>query len=205
VVIWAGTLLLARELRRRQRAECDLQRLARRDALTGLENRGAFDEVLSQEWANTQRTGRPLSLLFIDIDHFKSYNDHYGHQSGDRALKAVACCISACVARPSDHVARYGGEEFVVILPETAVDGAAMVAEKIRQGIRDMHVAHVKSRFGYVTVSIGVSSSAHPAVHGGDALIRVADLAVYEAKSLGRNRVCIAAEAIASAPEAALK
>ncbi|CAN0626532.1 Diguanylate cyclase [Burkholderia multivorans] len=205
VVIWAGALVLARELRRRQRAECDLQRLARRDALTGLENRGAFDEELSQEWANTQRTGRHLSLLFIDIDHFKSYNDHYGHQSGDQALKAVAHCISACVARPSDHVARYGGEEFVVILPETDVKGAAMVAEKMRQAIHDMHVEHVKSRFGYVTASIGVSSSAHPAVHNGDALIRVADLAVYEAKSQGRNRVCIAAETIASAPEAALK
>ncbi|KVR89921.1 diguanylate cyclase [Burkholderia vietnamiensis] len=204
VVIWAGALLLARELRRRQRAECDLQRLARRDALTGLENRGAFDEMLSQEWANTLRTGRHLSLLFIDIDRFKSYNDHYGHQSGDRALKAVAHCISACVSRPSDHVARYGGEEFVVILPETDVEGAAAVAEEIRQAIHDMHVAHVKSGFGYVTASIGVSSSAHPAVHDGDALIRVADLAVYEAKSRGRNRVCIAAEAIASVPEAAL-
>ncbi|QTK88763.1 GGDEF domain-containing protein, partial [Burkholderia vietnamiensis] len=132
------------------------------------------------------------------------YNDHYGHQSGDQALKAVAHCISACVSRPSDHVARYGGEEFVVILPETDVEGAAAVAEEIRQAIHDMHVAHVKSGFGYVTASIGVSSSAHPAVHDGDALIRVADLAVYEAKSRGRNRVCIAAEAIASVPEAAL-
>ncbi|MBN3818972.1 diguanylate cyclase, partial [Paraburkholderia sp. Se-20369] len=117
VVIAAGSVLLSRELRRRQVAEAKLVRLAQTDSLTGLDNRGTFDTVLAQETQRASRSGRPLSLLFVDVDHFKSFNDFYGHQAGDDVLRQVAQCASRSLRRPSDHVARYGGEEFVVTQP----------------------------------------------------------------------------------------
>ncbi|RQR62510.1 GGDEF domain-containing protein [Burkholderia sp. Bp9125] len=115
LAIIIGTRVLLRELKRRRRAEAQLQRMAHRDAMTGLHNRGTFDAVWTREWRRASRSGKPLSLLFIDIDCFKAYNDHYGHQAGDQVLKAVAQRIASCAARATDHVARYGGEEFVVV------------------------------------------------------------------------------------------
>jgi diguanylate cyclase (GGDEF)-like protein len=190
VILGAGSLLLSRELRRRQLAESKLQHLARTDALTGLSNRGTFDETLQKEWQQANRSGRPLSLLFVDIDQFKAYNDYYGHQAGDEVLRAVAQCVALCVRRPADQVARYGGEEFVVTLPDTDATGAANVAETIRQAVFDLSIEHAQSRYGCVTVSIGVVTSQGRAVHDGAILVKMADSALYEAKSTGRNRVC---------------
>lgn len=190
IILGGGSLLLSRELQRRQLAESKLQHLARTDALTGLSNRGTFDDTLQKEWQQANRTGLPLSLLFVDIDKFKAYNDYYGHQAGDEVLKAVAQCVALCVRRPADHVARYGGEEFVVTLPDTDAAGATSVAETVRQAIFDLDIEHVQSPYGCVTVSIGVVTSQGRALHDGAILVKMADSALYEAKSTGRNRVC---------------
>ena len=190
MILGAGSLLLSRELQRRQLAESKLQHLARTDALTGLNNRGTFDDTLQKEWQRANRSGLPLSLLFVDIDQFKAYNDYYGHQAGDEVLRAVAQCVALCVRRPGDHVARYGGEEFVVTLPDTDATGATNVAETIRHAVFDLNIEHVQSRYGCVTASIGVVTSQGRAVHDGAVLVKMADSALYEAKSTGRNRVC---------------
>jgi diguanylate cyclase (GGDEF)-like protein len=189
-VMAAAAWALVSELQRRQLAKARLQRMAHRDALTGLENRGTFDDVWSTEFLRSKRSGRPLSLLFIDIDNFKSYNDYYGHQAGDECLKSVAGCVASCVRRPGDHVARYGGEEFVVVLPETDAGTAFSIAEEIRRAISELEIEHIKSRFGRVTVSIGTASSADAGIADANALIKAADMATYDAKSLGRNCVC---------------
>lgn len=189
-VIVCGALLLARELGWRQLAESQLRRLARTDALTGLSNRGAFDETLHSEWNRAHRTGRPLSLLFVDIDQFKPYNDYYGHQSGDDVLRAVGQCLRECVRRASDDVARYGGEEFVVTLPDTDEQGATLIAENVRRAVYDLEIEHVGSPYGRVTVSIGVVTSRQDSAPSDVALVRLADAALYQAKSMGRNRVC---------------
>jgi diguanylate cyclase (GGDEF)-like protein len=190
VILGAGSLLLSRELHRRQVAESKLQHLARTDALTGLSNRGTFDDTLQKEWQQANRTGRPLSLLFVDIDQFKAYNDYYGHQAGDEVLRAVAQCVALCARRPADHVARYGGEEFVVTLPDTDASGAMNIAETIRHAVFDLHIEHVQTPYGCVTASIGVVTSQGRAVHDRAVLVKMADSALYEAKSTGRNRVC---------------
>ena len=190
VILGAGSLLLSRELRRRQLAESKLQHLARTDALTGLSNRRTFDDTLQKEWQQASRAGRPLSLLFVDIDQFKAYNDYYGHQAGDEVLRVVAQCAILCVRRLADHVARYGGEEFVVTLPDTDATGAMSIAETIRHAVFDLNIEHVESRYGRVTTSIGVVTSRERAVHDGAVLVRMADSALYEAKSTGRNKVC---------------
>jgi diguanylate cyclase (GGDEF)-like protein len=189
-ILGGGSLLLSRELMRRQLAESKLQHLARTDALTGLNNRGTFDETLQKEWQQANRTGRPLSLLFVDIDQFKAYNDYYGHQAGDEVLRAIAQCVALCIRRPADHVARYGGEEFVVTLPDTDATGAMNIAETIRHAVFDLDIEHVQSQYGCVTASIGVVTSQGQAVHDGAVLVKMADSALYEAKSTGRNRVC---------------
>jgi diguanylate cyclase (GGDEF)-like protein len=189
-VMAVGTWALMSELRRRQLARARLQRMAHRDALTGLENRGTFDDVWSTEFLRSKRSGRPLSLLFIDIDNFKLYNDYYGHQAGDACLKSVAGCIAARARRPGDHVARYGGEEFVVVLPETDAGTAFSIAEEIRRAIYELEIEHIESRFGTVTVSIGSASTEDADIADATALIKAADMATYDAKSLGRNRVC---------------
>ncbi|TDN61390.1 sensor domain-containing diguanylate cyclase [Paraburkholderia sp. BL10I2N1] len=189
-IIVGGSLVLSRELQRRQLAESRLTRLARTDALTGLCNRGTFDETLQKEWQRAHRTGRPLSLLFVDIDQFKAYNDYYGHQAGDEVLRIIAQCLALCVRRPADEVARYGGEEFVVTLPDTDPAGAMGMAETIRHAVYDLDIEHVQSRYGRVTVSIGVVTTQDRAAHDGAVLVKMADSALYEAKSTGRNRVC---------------
>lgn len=189
-----GVWLFVYELRRRQRAEAFLERMAHRDSLTGLENRGTFDAVLKREWTRTRRHRNPLSLLFIDIDRFKTYNDHYGHQAGDIALKAVATRISECIDEPWDHVARYGGEEFVVVLPDTDTAGAILVAERIRRSVLDLHVEHAQTAAGFLTVSVGASSTTDATVTDAVGLLKAADAALYEAKGLGRNRVAVAQE-----------
>lgn len=195
VVIVGGTALLSRELRWRRHAELHLQRLARTDALTGLGNRRAFDENLRSEWARALRTGRPLSLLFVDIDQFKAYNDHYGHQAGDDVLREVGRCLALNVRRAADDVSRYGGEEFVITLPDIDATSAAAIAEHIRRAVYDLDIEHVRSPYARVTVSIGLVTSHEHAAHSDTTLVKMADAALYQAKSTGRNRVCDAQHA----------
>jgi diguanylate cyclase (GGDEF)-like protein len=193
-IILTGSLLLSRELRRRQLAESQLYRLAHTDALTGLDNRGRFDTVIAKEVRRANRSGRPVSMLFVDVDHFKAYNDYYGHPAGDDVLRAVAQRASRCLQRPSDHVARYGGEEFVVTLPDTDARGAANIAETIRQAIAELGIAHARSPYSHVTVSIGVATCDGHSTIEASTLVKRADDALYRAKSNGRNRICENAE-----------
>ncbi|MEC5404282.1 sensor domain-containing diguanylate cyclase [Paraburkholderia sp. MPAMCS5] len=185
VVSW----LLAFALRDRQRAQAALMRLAATDALTGLSNRRVLDRRLDEEWGRARRSGKPLSALFIDIDHFKHFNDTYGHASGDEALSAVAECISTMVRRAVDVVARYGGEEFAVLLPETNAEGAFAVAEKIRRAVQVQDILHGGDGGVAVTVSVGCATCV-PA-QGANALdlLADADRQLYAAKAAGRNRV----------------
>ncbi|MBR8130057.1 GGDEF domain-containing protein [Burkholderia ambifaria] len=196
-VAW-GSLALSRELRRRQIAESKLYRLAHTDSLTGLDNRGTFDAVLAKEAQRASRSGRPLSVLFVDVDHFKAFNDYYGHLAGDDVLRRVAQSASRCLRRDSDHVARYGGEEFVVTLPDTDARGAATVAEAIRRAIAGLDIAHGRSPYGHVTTSIGTATATGGRVNAA-ALLRLADEALYRAKSGGRNRVSDAEASTADA------
>ncbi|KVM89222.1 sensor domain-containing diguanylate cyclase [Burkholderia stagnalis] len=189
VIIATGSVLLSRELRRRQVAEAKLVRLAHTDALTGLDNRGTFDAVLAQEAQRASRSGRALSVLFVDVDHFKSFNDFYGHQAGDDVLRQVAQCALRVLRRPGDHVARYGGEEFVVTLPDTDARGAATVAEALRRAIAELDIEHVMSPYGHVTVSIGTATTGGHRAMSAATLLKLADEALYHAKSGGRNRV----------------
>jgi diguanylate cyclase (GGDEF)-like protein len=181
--------LLAFVLRDKLRAQAALVRLAATDPLTGLSNRRVLDTRLDEEWRRARRSGQSLSALFIDIDHFKQFNDVYGHASGDEALTAVAECISATVLRPLDLVARYGGEEFAVILPDTAAEGALYLAEKIRRKVQNLRVVHGDGDAIAVTVSIGCATCV-PA-EGANALdlLAAADRQLYAAKAAGRNRV----------------
>ncbi|MCD5993938.1 diguanylate cyclase [Pseudomonas sp. CDFA 602] len=185
-LLWL-TGLLCRELRRRHRAEDKLASLAATDGLTGLDNRRQLDEAMETEWARSQRSGRQLSLLMIDVDHFKAFNERHGHQGGDKALRQVALTIANNIRRPGDKAARYGGEEFVVVLPETGIEGALLIAEGIRRSVESMPSFAGDGR--PITVSIGVASEI---IQPGDkltAFFGMADKALYQAKNNGRNRV----------------
>ncbi|WP_414471853.1 diguanylate cyclase [Microvirga sp. M2] len=187
---------LARELSRREQVEAELAILAATDGLTGLANRRTFDSRLEIEWLRAARDGIPLSLLLIDVDQFKAYNDLYGHQQGDACLRKVTAVIAGGVTRPGDFVARYGGEEIVVLLPDTNEDDAIRVAEKIRAGVEALALHHEANAPTYtLTISIG-SVTQRPATDrslaGPAGLIDMADKALYQAKQSGRNRVSVA-------------
>lgn len=185
-ILWL-TGLLCRELRRRQRAEDQLACLAATDGLTGLDNRRQMDASMETEWSRAQRSGKPLSMLMIDVDHFKAFNERHGHQGGDQALRKVAQTIASNIRRPGDMAARYGGEEFVVVLPETDSKGALKIAENVRKAIETLPPFPGDEQ--PITVSIGVASQT---VHSGDklaAFFGIADKALYQAKNNGRNRV----------------
>lgn len=181
------------QLQRRIRAESELAKLARTDALTGLHNRHTLGEILDQEWRRAERTGSMFSVLFVDIDWFKLYNDTYGHQAGDAALAAVAHCIAENIRRPIDSASRYGGEEFLVVLPDTSPQGAQAVAENIRQAVAILALAHTGSPLGHVTTSIGAATWTPGLEVGVSEIIRAADEALYCAKAAGRNQVHMAA------------
>lgn len=160
------------------------------DGLTQVVNRRSFDEKLLQDFSRLQRSGSPISLILCDIDFFKKFNDNLGHQAGDQCLISIAQALLSCVGRPGDLVARYGGEEFGIILPETYIESACCVAEKIQKAVKKLKIVHPESEVNkYVTISMGIASIS--LVHLGDnyeSLIKKADQALYQAKHNGRNR-----------------
>ena len=163
------------------------------DGLTGIANRRHFDVAMEKEHRRAKRTGTTLSLLMIDIDHFKAYNDHYGHQKGDQCLIQVAAALSGMLKRPGDLMARYGGEEFAVILPDTDIEQASAMAEAIRARAQELALPHERTTDAtrQVTVSIGIATQKAGAPVEIEALIGSADRALYQAKRNGRN--CVAA------------
>jgi two-component system chemotaxis family response regulator WspR len=172
------------------RANLALQKLSSIDGLTGIANRRSFDEVLRKEWHRAMRNEKPIGLIMLDIDFFKLYNDHYGHQGGDECLKKVAAGLNSAIHRETDFLARYGGEEFSAVLPETDLSGALQVAEEMRQTIKKLQIHHVRSKVcDIVSISIGVSSVTPPKGEDPEILIAAADQALYKAKEDGRDRV----------------
>lgn len=180
-----------RDMTAQKLAQDELQRLATRDGLTNVANRRAFDDRLNTEWRRASRESRALSLLMVDVDYFKDYNDTYGHQDGDDCLRRVAAAlVSEVVKRAGDTVARYGGEEFAVLLPTTDPAGALVVAERIRAAVAALDLPHRRSGVAsHVTVSIGVASAHDTANSMPARLIAAADAALYRAKHTGRNCV----------------
>jgi len=166
-----------------------LLQLSATDGLTGIANRRELDSRLKSVWTLAIREASHVALLMIDVDHFKLYNDRYGHVAGDECLRAIASCLNVSLARGSDLAARYGGEEFAALLPGTTEAGARVVAERISRALMTAALPHDASSFGQVTVSIGVASIAPIAGSDQAVLITLADRALYEAKTEGRNQV----------------
>jgi diguanylate cyclase (GGDEF)-like protein len=185
--ITAVTLFLAREIGRRARAEDKLEELATTDALTGLRNRRKFDAAIELEWRRAIRQSRPLALLLIDADHFKIFNDTFGHQPGDQALISIAGCIRSSATRAGDCAARYGGEEFAVLLPGISAEDALKVAETIRRKVEELPAEPAT-----LTVSIGVASLTPLVTMEWSGLVEAADKALYAAKAAGRNQSMVA-------------
>ncbi len=170
-----------------------LSNLAIHDGLTGIYNRRYFDETLAREWKRTMREKAPLSLIMLDIDYFKKYNDTYGHQAGDECLRQVATTISGALRRPADMAARYGGEEFVVVLPNLKLEDSAKFGETIRAKIEALKMEHKQSDANpFITVSLGIASVVPSSISSYEELVGAADKALYSAKNKGRNRVCVA-------------
>jgi diguanylate cyclase len=196
-VLGAFAILLLRQIRHNQRTEADLllahaslQQMAMQDGLTGLANRRRLDLALPLEIGRTVRTGRPLGLIMLDIDHFKRFNDLYGHPAGDACIRDVGRAVLGCVGRAGDLVARYGGEELLVLLPESDPPGTWRVAQRIVEAVRALAIQHAGSEQGVVTVSAGlhVWTVSNP-IPTPEALIAAADVALYAAKHAGRNQV----------------
>ena len=161
------------------------------DGLTGVRNRRCFDERLASDWGRSMRNGSALSVVLLDVDFFKRYNDSHGHQAGDACLREVANCLRITLKRPGDLAARYGGEEFVCLLPDTGLQGAMDVARQIGGAVQALGIAHGDSSVApIVTVSLGVGSTSGYAFSSAAALLREADAQLYSAKGQGRNRSC---------------
>lgn len=179
-----------KELLELQVANDKLLTLSNLDSLTGIPNRRYFDHFLELNWRDSIRERRSISLIMIDIDYFKEYNDHYGHVKGDECLTNVANCIAATLRRPRDFVARYGGEEFAVVLPNSEGEGALQVAEAIRNNIIELFIPHETSKgIPQITVSLGIFSIIPMVSDKMEDIIKNADEALYMSKSLGRNKV----------------
>jgi diguanylate cyclase (GGDEF)-like protein/PAS domain S-box-containing protein len=190
----AEFVIVMRDITERKALETKLAMLASTDGLTGLANRRAFDEALEKEWRRAQRSGAELSLLLLDLDRFKSFNDHYGHQVGDDCLRTVAAAIGKTLRRAGDLAARYGGEEIAIILPATDSAGAIEIGSAMRTAIEALCIPHQHNIEGdqRVTVSIGVAtalSRVGGSVQMPAALLQAADIALYKAKQNGRNRL----------------
>lgn len=170
-----------------------LEKLSRTDSLTGVFNRFMFDRSLKREWDRCKRQFTPLSLMIIDIDYFKSFNDNYGHQAGDDCIRKVAGVLSTCARRSSDIVTRYGGDEFAIILPYMDRQNVYSLAEQIRKGIEEVNIEHMYSPISNcVTISLGANTIIPSDKSSIDEFIRTADIALYEAKEKDRNNVVIA-------------
>ncbi|MCW5299590.1 diguanylate cyclase [Herbaspirillum lusitanum] len=173
-----------------QKSNFELQRLTNTDGLTSIANRRYFDDYLNAEWKRAKRVQQEISLLLIDVDNFKLYNDNYGHVAGDQVLKNVARAMEASAVRSSDLSARYGGEEFAVILPGTDAEGARAAGEKLREMVEALHIGHAHSITSeWVTVSIGAATVIPKEEQTQSDLIRLADKRLYKAKQRGKNRV----------------
>lgn len=180
---------LQRSLRTQYAQSLVLQELLSTDAMTGIANRRRFDDALEREWRRCARAGTPLSLLMIDVDHFKAYNDYCGHPQGDACLRQVARLLLDSVGRPGDLVARYGGEEFVCLLPSIGNAGALAVATKVAAALRNADIAHPRSPLGpRLTISIGVATANDLTVKA-KTLVAFADKLLYAAKAAGRNQI----------------
>ena len=194
--------VVMRDVSDRKMLEDTLRAMAMKDGLTGIANRRAFDEALLTEWKRTLREQSQMSLLLIDIDRFKAFNDAYGHQVGDDCLRSVAAALQASAPRPGDVVARYGGEELAIILPGANQSAAAVVAERVRASVEEIGIPDGLRLGGLVTVSVGAATAL--ARHGGSAeqpqaLLSSADRALYAAKDAGRN-CCRSSLVLASNP-----
>ena len=170
-------------------ANQELRRLSSSDGLTGIANRRLFDHTLDLEWRRAKRSNGQIALIMCDVDYFKKFNDTFGHQAGDDCLRQVAQTLQNTLERGGDSVARYGGEEFAIILPNTTLDGARVVADKMRQAVSNLQLPHPLSPHRFVTLSLGVSSSTPSEQDVSQTLIESADRALYAAKNGGRNRV----------------
>ncbi|KQV82385.1 diguanylate cyclase [Massilia sp. Root351] len=183
-----------RDLTDEKKAQIALEQLATRDGLTGLANRRCFDSTLHAEWQRALRQQQPLSLLMVDVDNFKQYNDAYGHLGGDECLQRIATAV-ASEMRANDLVARYGGEEFAVILPNQSLKGAAIVAERIRCRVERLQLPNLGAEKQFVTVSIGAATALPAPEADPPQLVATADAALYRAKHMGRNRISLTQEA----------
>jgi diguanylate cyclase (GGDEF)-like protein len=179
-----------RDMTDEKTAQIALEQLATRDGLTGLANRRCFDDTLYAEWSRAMRQKQPLSLLMVDVDNFKAYNDAHGHLGGDECLKRIAGAVAGEM-RANDLVARYGGEEFAVILPNQSLKGAAIVAERIRRRVEQLHMPGQPAAARNVTVSIGAATAYASPEASASELVATADAALYRAKHMGRNRISL--------------
>jgi diguanylate cyclase (GGDEF)-like protein/PAS domain S-box-containing protein len=186
----AAVVETLRDLTDEKLAQIALEQLATRDGLTGLANRRCFDDTLHAEWARALRQRQPLSLLMVDVDNFKAYNDANGHLGGDECLKRIATAV-ASEMRANDLVARYGGEEFAVILPNQSLKGAASVAERIRTRVEQLQLPNRLAAAQHVTVSIGAATAIAAPDNSASELVAIADAALYRAKHMGRNRISL--------------
>jgi len=177
-----------------------LRALTLTDPLTGVANRRAFDERLEAEWRRCGRAGQPVALILVDVDHFKAYNDHYGHQGGDACLVQVAAALRRGAGRTHDLVTRYGGEEFAILLPQLGSEGAEGVAHRLLDELAQLNLPHAASPTApHLTVSMGLCSLVPRAAQGSDALFAAADALLYQAKAGGRNQYRIGDEAALAA------
>lgn len=168
-----------------------LRQLALTDSLTGVANRRCFDETLDKEWRRCERSDQSIAVIMVDVDHFKAFNDLYGHQAGDACLTAIAGALDECVRRPPDMVARYGGEEFIVLLPQESLKGAIAVAERMLAGVRALSIPHARSSCSpHVTISLGIAAMVPTRQDAPASLLAAADAGLYGAKAAGRNRHC---------------
>ncbi|UPK33856.1 diguanylate cyclase [Bradyrhizobium sp. 186] len=200
-----GVVAISRDITEQKKLETRLETLAIEDSLTGLANRRRLDERLKEEWARAYRDRSSLALLMIDVDHFKAYNDEYGHPAGDACLRVIAKIIAAEMQRGGDLAARYGGEEFAMLLPNTDAAGCASIGERIRRAIREAGLVHTSNHAaGYVTASLG-GAACRPALErtaGVGSLIEAADQALYIAKQAGRDRLMMSGEVTSLLPKA---
>jgi len=189
VAFIAMSWVLAYSIRERTKIQAELVEIAGSDPLTGLRTRRVLDNRIEEEWRRARRSGTPLSVLFVDIDHFKGFNDLFGHAAGDQAIAAVSAAIKGSLKRPADLAARYGGEEFVILLPDTRPVGALTVAEELRQRVHQLAIDHPGNDHNFVTISVGCATTVPESTLDASDLMRRADNALYSAKMKGRNRI----------------